>query len=75
MKARERNLPTNIIPTNIAWLKLSGKFPMDIRIPPLKIKIMLESDPLKSTMLVGEWGVSATGRSLTSRAPYAQSAY
>ena len=33
------NLPTNIIPTKIAWLKLSGKSPMDIRIPPLKIKI------------------------------------
>ena len=29
------NLPTNIVPTNIAWLKLSGKSPMDMRIPPL----------------------------------------
>ena len=29
------NLPTNIVPTNNAWLKLSGKFPMDMRIPPL----------------------------------------
>ena len=27
------NLPINIIPTNIAGLKLSGKFPMDMRIP------------------------------------------
>ena len=33
------NLPTNIIPTNIAWLKLSGKLPMGKRIPTLKIKI------------------------------------
>ena len=29
------NLPTNIIPTQIAWLKLSGKSPMDVRIPRL----------------------------------------
>ena len=54
------NLPTNIIPTNIAWLKLSGKFAMDMRIPPLSIKIMFESNPLKSTMLVGRLGVLST---------------
>ena len=35
-----------------------GKFPMDLEIPPLSIKIMLESNPLKSTMLVGRLGVS-----------------
>ena len=29
------NAPTNIVPTNIARLNLSGKFPMDMRIPPL----------------------------------------
>ena len=29
------NLPTNIVPTNIAWLKLSWKFPMGLGIPPL----------------------------------------
>ena len=29
------NLPTNIVPTNIAWLKLSGKFLMGMIIPPL----------------------------------------
>ena len=51
------NLPTNIVPTNIAWLKLSEKFPMDMRIPPLKHNIMLESNPLRSTMLVGRLGV------------------
>ena len=53
------NLPTNIVPTNIAWLKLSGKSSMDMRIPPLEIKIMLESNPVKSTMLVGGLGVIA----------------
>ena len=46
-------------PTNIAWLKLSGKSPMDMSMPPLWIKIMLESNPLKSTMLVGRLGVRA----------------
>ena len=51
------NLPTNITPTNIAWLRLSGKFPMDMRIIPLRIKIMFESNSLKSTMLVGRLGV------------------
>ena len=28
------NLPTNVTPTNIARLRLSGKSPMDMRIPP-----------------------------------------
>ena len=51
------NLPTNVVPTNIARLKLSGKSPMGLGIPPLKINIMLESKPLKSTMLVGRLGV------------------
>ena len=46
------NPPTNI-PTKIAGLKLSRKFPMGLGIPLLEIKIMLESNPLKSTMLVG----------------------
>ena len=32
---RTSNLPTNIVPTNIAWLKLSRKSPVDMRIPPL----------------------------------------
>ena len=53
------NLPTSIVPTNIAWLKLSGNSPMGLRIPPLRIMTMLESNPLKSTMLVGRLGVSA----------------
>ena len=46
------NLPTKITPTMIAWLKLSRKFPMGLRIPPLRIKILLESKPLKSSILV-----------------------
>ena len=44
-------------PTNIAWLKLSGNSPMGLIIPPRWIKIMLESNPLRSTMLVGRLGV------------------
>ena len=46
------NLPTNIIPTKIARLKLPGKSPMGMRIPPLIIQIMFESNPLKSIVLV-----------------------
>ena len=40
-------LPTKIIPTKICWLKTSGKIPMDMRTPPLKVKILLESNPPK----------------------------
>ena len=36
----------------IAWLKLSGKIPMRLGIPPLKLNIMLESNPLESISLV-----------------------
>ena len=46
------NLPTNVIPTEIACLKLSGKLPVGLGIPLLRIEIMLESNPLKSIMLV-----------------------
>ena len=52
------NLPTKIIPAKIDWLRCSGKFPMDI-IPPLKIKITLESNPLKSRILAGRLAVVA----------------
>ena len=31
----QEQLPTNIVPTNIAWLKFSGKSPMGLKIPPL----------------------------------------
>ena len=56
--ALRRNLPTKIIPTKIARLRLSWKSPMDMRIPPVIIKIMLESNPLKSIMLVRILAVS-----------------
>ena len=49
--------------TDSARLKLSGKSAMRLRIPPLRIKIMLESNPLKSTMSVGGLGVSGFERS------------
>ena len=52
------NLPTNIIPTKIAWLKLSGKYPMCLGSSPLSIQILLESNPLKSIMLVGKLAVA-----------------
>ena len=56
------NLPTNIVPSYIAWLKLSWwKSPMGLGIPPLEIKIMLESSPLKRTMLVVGLGVFGKG--------------
>ena len=35
---------------------------MDMRIPPLKIKIMLESNPLKSRILVRRLAVSKQGQ-------------
>ena len=44
--------PTKIITTKTRWLKLSGKFPMDVGIPPLMIKIVLQSNPLKYIIFV-----------------------
>ena len=41
------NLPTNVLPTKIRWFKLCRRFPLDTRIPPLNMKILLESNPLK----------------------------
>ena len=46
------NLPTKIIPTKIRWRKTSAKCRMDIRIPPLKFKTLLESNPPTSIILV-----------------------
>ena len=46
------SLPTKIIPAKIASLKLSRKLPMCLGIPPLNIKILLESNPPKSRILV-----------------------
>ena len=41
-----------IIPTKIRRLKTSGIFPMDMRIPPLKLEILLGSNPPKSRIVV-----------------------
>ena len=46
------NLPTKTIPTKIRRLKTSGEFPLDMRAPPLNIKILLESNPPESRILV-----------------------
>ena len=46
------NLPTKIIPTQIRQLRSSGEFPTSLRTPPLTLKIVLESKPLKSRILV-----------------------
>ena len=52
------NLPTKFLPTKIAWLRLSGEIPMGMRIPRLKIQILLESNPLTSEILVRRLAVS-----------------
>ena len=52
LKPNTHNLPTKIITTKIAWLKLSVIFPMHMKTPALKHYIMLESNPLKSRILV-----------------------
>ena len=44
-----------------AWLKLSGKFSMGLGIPPLKIKIMFESNPVKPGILVRRLAVTRRG--------------
>ena len=46
------NLPTKIVPAKIPRLNISGKSPMGLRIPPLKIKILLESKTSESRILV-----------------------
>ena len=52
------NLPTKIIPTKIRWVNIYGKFPMDMRIPPLEIQVMLEPNPLRSRVLVRRLAVT-----------------
>ena len=66
-KACTPDLPTNIIPTNIAWLKLCGKFPMGLGMSPLRIKIMLDSNPLKSITLVRRLAVAMQPASKVAR--------
>ena len=46
------DLPTKIIPTEIRWLKLSGRYPVEMRMPTLKIEIMFESNPRTTRILV-----------------------
>ena len=46
------NLPAKSIPAEIARLKLSGESPMGLGIPPPKTNILLESNHLKSRILV-----------------------
>ena len=46
------NLPAKIIPTKIRRPNKSGEFPTDMRIPPLRIVILLESTSLKCRILV-----------------------
>ena len=41
---------TKKLRAKIRWLTLSGKLPMGLVVPPLKIEIMLESNHLKSRM-------------------------
>ena len=57
---RAPNLLIKILPTKIRWLKLSGKFPMNVIISPLNIEILLESNPLKSRSLVRRLAVAPT---------------
>ena len=42
------NLHTNIIPAKICRLQLLGKLLMSLEMSPLMIKILIESNPLKS---------------------------
>ena len=44
-------------PSGSGPLLQAGKFPMDVRIPPLNIKILLGSTPLRSRILV--WRLAA----------------
>ena len=50
------NITAMIIPTEIRRLRVSEEFPMDMRLPPLEIKILPVSDPLKCQNLSREIG-------------------
>ena len=51
------SLPTKNLSTKICWLKISGISPMGLGIPSLNIKIMFESNSLKSRISAGRLGV------------------
>ena len=53
------NLSTKILPAKIRWLEMSVKFLMGMRTPPLDVKIMLESNPLKSRISARRLAVDA----------------
>ena len=47
------NLPAKIIPAaKTPWLIISSEFPLDMRIPPPILKILIESNPPKSRIIV-----------------------
>ena len=60
------NLPHKVIPTKICRLRFSRKIPKYMRIPPLNVKIMIESSPLKSRILIRRLAV------MWPRSPYAR---
>ena len=51
-----KSIPTKSIPAKICW---SGEFPMGLGGLPLEIKILLESNPLKSRILVRRLAIVA----------------
>ena len=59
-RCRAPNLPTKIIPAKIRRLETSGESPMDMRIQPLRIEVMLELNPLTSRILVRRLAASYT---------------
>ena len=67
--SRTPNLLTKIIPAKISCLKISGKFPMDMRVPTLGIKIQLESNPLKARVVVRRLAVTSLGRGMATSGP------
>ena len=50
-----------LLESNFQIIWVSGKSPMGLRISPLRIKIVLESNPLKPAMLIGGLGVLFSG--------------
>ena len=54
------NRPMKNLPTKVRCLKISGKFPMGLGIPPLEFKTLLESNPPKSGILARR--LAAAGR-------------
>ena len=63
--------PINTLPhaspprTQIRRLHISGEFPTDMRTPPLEIKILPESNPPKSKILVRRLAVLSAGDPFT----------